>query len=199
MEHFPIAVKTESSPFKNQIFNTFNFMKPNFTLNWVEAINKKAYRVANILTVIGIGLLVGVYFLEPASTERLIVLIVALLFLASRFILGFFLDSTRKAGALYFFESELQLIENKKVIETIPYSSMTNFDFSIIEFEGETKGVDMLRSSSRMHVRSGADNLVCFDASGKTYNLQFKLATANGKTMAHQNLSSLKEKLGGGK
>lgn len=64
-----------------------------------------------------------------------------------------------------------------------------------MDFEGETKGSDLLTSASTMNVRSGANNFISWVKNGKDYAYQFKLESEFAKRQVTNYLQSYEKEI----
>jgi hypothetical protein len=141
----------------------------------VEDANVKIFQAASIISIVGIALLgCSVGFLE-VSTLRTISVIIALFSMGLPFALRFIVDKHKKIGVIRFSELEIltKLHGGDPIIHDV--SKIEQFEFNIIDFEGETKARDLIRTSSTMNVRSGADNQVLWKINNEEHHHQFKL------------------------
>lgn len=149
--------------------------------------------VTNILFLFGIVLVLVVAFIEPIGITRIILVTLSLIFLASRFILGFFRDPTKRSGSIQFFEHEIHILKAKNLLHVYKLSDISGFDYKITDYEGEVKIADMTSTSGQLRLRSGVANEILFVHQGKQYRYLFKLSTGEAKQKATKFLASLKK------
>lgn len=150
----------------------------------VEKTNSKAFKFVTMLCVLGIiilGVTVGVM---EVGTLRTISVLIAFLFIISPFLLGFFLENTKKIGVIRLTSNEILIKKTGEESFSYDINTITDFNFIIKDYEGEKKTVDMINTASMINYRSGAENIIYWNYKGKEYIFQFKLTNALFKQKA---------------
>lgn len=171
---------------------------PNLVLNWFEETNTKAYFIANMMVLIGIVLLIVVVIADPNDTLRVILTITAFAFIASRFLLGFFRDSTKKSGSILFFDDEIHLLQGKTIIQRFKLSDISRFKYKIEAYEGEIKAEDFqggIDGGPTVTLRSGINNEITFVHNGLQHRYLFKLSTELSKERAIKFLAPFEKQI----
>jgi hypothetical protein len=126
----------------------------------IEDTNVKAFQIASLLSILGLIILGCSVGLLEVGTFRYIGVAIGLIFMALPFALRFVIDKHKTIGAIKFTEFEILIKLTNEEPKTFDTQKLAIFDFNIIDYEGETKARDLVRTSSTMNVRSGAENAV---------------------------------------
>lgn len=150
----------------------------------VEEVNVKAFQIAGYLSLLGIIVLgCSVGFME-IGTFRTIGVVIALIFMVSPFALRFVIDKHKKIGIIRFSEGEILTKLKDQEPKIYEVNSIDKIEFNIVDHEGETKAKDLVRTSTRMNVRTGAENTVYWKFKDEDFHFKFKLENELGKRKA---------------
>ncbi|MDG1333224.1 MAG: hypothetical protein P8P74_12895 [Crocinitomicaceae bacterium] len=161
----------------------------------VEEANSKIFNFAAVLSVMGIAVLASsVGFLE-VSTLRTIGVITGLGLMVLPFALRFVIDKHKKIGVIRFSDQEILTKLNGDEPRIFDVTKFEKFEFTIVDFEGETKAIDLVRSSRTMNVRSGAENQIFWIFDNEEHLHQFKLSSELHKRQVVQFLKSIQNQM----
>ena len=150
----------------------------------VEKVNVKAFKIASMLSILGMILIgLSVVFLE-VGTIRTIGVTIGVIMIGLPFILRFFIDKDQNIGVIRFTDKELLTKLKGEESKSFSIDDIRVLKYEIIDYEGETKAIDLLRSSSRMNVRSGTDNTVFWETDDDEFYYKFKLGSELAKRKA---------------
>lgn len=153
-------------------------------ISLIKEVNNSIYKKARILSFFGIIVLgCSVGFFE-VGTIRSIGLILALVLIILPFALSFFLDTHANIGVIRITDKEVIIKLNQENSVILEINKLDKFEYHIKDFEGETKGQDLLRASSRMNVRTGTDNQIMLKHNDIEYQFLFKLKSELQKRQA---------------
>ena len=147
--------------------------------------NEKKIIIARKLRLIGIFTLIAIVFLLEIGTLRTILLLFSLLMMSLPFTLRFFIDEHKKIGLLKLTKKDIIIKYVKQNPILFPIKNLHYLTFKIIDFEGETKMIDMANSAGRLNMRLGNNNTLEFKTKGKeNYLINFKLNSSKQKKKA---------------
>ena len=161
----------------------------------VEKANTKAFKVATIVSVVGIAILACSVGLLEVGAVRTTGVVLGLVFMVSPFALRFIIDKHKKVGVIRFSDHEILTKLKEDEPRIFDVAKFEQFEFTIVDFEGETKAIDLVRSSSTMNVRSGAENQVFWIIDNKEYLYEFKLTSELQKRQVVHFLNGIQKQL----
>lgn len=162
----------------------------------VKNTNERIFQLATVISIIGIVCIASAVFFLEVGILRTVGVIVGLLMAAAHFILRFFVDQHQTIGVLRL--TEFEVLVKLKNAEPVSYAveDLEGITFNLVDFEGETKGEDLLQDASMMNVRSGAENtIVLLPKDGLSQLIQFKLNSALDKRKASYFLQLLQQRV----
>ena len=149
------------------------------SLIWLKPANEKTYRISSWILAGGLVLILVVSFLPSGmQTFQYVLTLIGALMIFSRLLFSFFVPDTQDSGFIELYPKKLVLIEDGRVLERIPFSEISSFDYDLIDYLGEQKPGDMWKiPGQRMRFRTGTDNRLEFSTRNKSFELKFKLSS----------------------
>ncbi len=141
----------------------------------VENVNTKIFKIALVLAIIGVLGLLYFSIFHDVGTIRTIGGVLSLILMALPFLLKFFIGEFRKIGRIRFSAFEILVKMDDAEAQVFPVSKIVKFDWSLQDYEGETRFSDIFNRSQHLEVRTGAENRVTWSSAGVEYHYQFKL------------------------
>jgi hypothetical protein len=161
----------------------------------IEEANVKVFRLATILSIIGllsIGCSAG--FLE-VGTLRTLGVCFGMFFFISPFTLRFFIDKHKIIGAIKFTEVQIitKLIGGEQIIHNL--EKINKIRFTILEYEGESKIQDAFQKSTMMKIRTGTENKLFLNINNTDHHYQIYLRSKLQKIKVLYFLNSIEKQI----